>query len=55
MTAKDDELLSDEELDTLNDDELVRLIMERVPRKDEAWARETLYILRGGPEDGLIV
>jgi hypothetical protein len=44
------EIVTEEELRTLSDEELVALIMER-SSLDEARAREALSIIRGGPPE----
>lgn len=47
------EIVTDKELATLSDDELVRLIMERTSL-DEARAREALTIIRDKIPDGTV-
>jgi hypothetical protein len=49
----DDEIVTQEELASLSDERLVRLIMER-SNLDEEQARETLALIRGGPPEGVI-
>jgi len=48
LPPSDDEIVSEQELASLSDEELVRLIMER-SSLDEERAREALAIVRGGP------